>query len=441
MGSHGSTWLREPPNNGQVIAWCAGTHSFPTCAPSPSLSHSGAQSFDTIRQAASTVATSIAYSNDQRWSEVVPPDGGLTFAVVWDPEQKDILTFSTAELSESHADRNTLSLDSPSDAYDNRSQVLTIGTSTVDCAAATPATMQFFRQNHDFLFADPKFFPDADRPTRGRTQTSSTLDGLDVYLRGSMLAKAHNANRYYSCFQDLDGDFAFDPQTSFAYAWMQYMKGGTRDDVSDEGFFEGGQFEGMENEPVSTLRFWSYCDSNAWTALAFSVFWYHDLDWHLCRRQNEMDDQASADWSALEAPNTPGYSQLLFAAAASKPSHRRLRKLRPVPGPASPSDVLDRSEYSHNVPVPPSTPSPTSTSASPFAFAPSPSRPCSPRSHTAPSSPASTRPPLRTLSRIQSLPKIARGLTGKWKKTDAGDGPGWVWIDVKERAASASATS
>jgi hypothetical protein len=78
-----------------------------------------------------------------------------------------------------------------------------------------------------------------------------------------MLAKAHNANRYYSCFQDLDGDFAFDPQTSFAYAWMQYMKGGTRDDVSDEGFFEGGQFEGMANEPVSKLRFWADCDSNA----------------------------------------------------------------------------------------------------------------------------------------------------------------------------------
>ncbi|KAJ7349671.1 hypothetical protein DFH08DRAFT_958644 [Mycena albidolilacea] len=393
---------------------------------SSAASTSSLESFDTIRQAASTAATSIACSNDQRWSEVVPPDGGLTFAVVWDPEQKDILTFSTAELSESHADRNTLSLDSPADAYDNRSQVLTIGTSTADCAAATPATMQFFRQNHDFLFADPKFFPDADRPTRGRTQTSSTLDGLDVYLRGSMLAKAHNANRYYSCFQDLDGDFAFDPQTSFAYAWMQYMKGGTRDDVSDEGFFEGGQFEGMANEPRS--RF-SGTTTSTGTFVAV---------------KNEMDDQASADWSALEAPNTPGYSQLLFAAAASKPasaSHRRLRKLRPVPGPASPSDVLDRSEYSHNVPVPPCTPSPTSTSASPSAFASSPSRPGTPRSHTAPSSPASTRPPLRTLSRIQSLPKIARGLTGKWKKTDTGDAPGWVWIDVKERAASASAAS
>jgi hypothetical protein len=100
MGSHGSTWLREPPNNEEVIAWyiwtwdikftsadwtksavlrkfprnggvtpcsmghaihrthlimaaasfylsfftrCAGTHSLPTCAPLPSLSHSGAQ--------------------------------------------------------------------------------------------------------------------------------------------------------------------------------------------------------------------------------------------------------------------------------------------------------------------------------------------------------------------------------------------------------------
>jgi hypothetical protein len=174
---------------------------------------------------------------------VVPPDSGLTFAVVWDPEEKDILTFSAAELSESTSPDSP---DSPVDAYDNRSQVLTITPSVVPAEyARTPATMQFFRENHDFLFAEPTSFP--DRPMRGRTQTSSTMGGLDVYLRGSMLAKAHNANRYYSCFQDLDGDFAFDPCTSFGHMWLNDMKEEIRDDVSDEGFFESGQFGGEGN--------------------------------------------------------------------------------------------------------------------------------------------------------------------------------------------------
>ncbi|KAF8188935.1 hypothetical protein K438DRAFT_1833542 [Mycena galopus ATCC 62051] len=360
---------------------------------SHSLLHSSAasiyscQSFDTIRQAPSTTGTSIACSDDQRWSEVVPPEAGLTFAVVWDPEEKDILSFSTAELSESNPRRNALSPDSPTDASaDNRSQVLTLAPSIVPTAGtATPATMQYFRQNHDFLFTDPKFF--SDRPARGHTQTSSTLDGIDVYLRGSMLAKAHNANRYYSCFQDLDGDFAFDPCTSFAHMWMKGMKELTGDDVSDEGFFEGG----FDNEGNLSSRFSGTTTS---TGNFISV-------------ENEMDDEASADWSALEPPNTPGYSHLLFSAPSSP--HRRLRKTRP---PASPSDVLDRPKYNHNVTIPDS--------------------PDISRSPTP--SPSSTRPRLRTLSRVRSLPKIARSITTKWKKPE--DAPGWVWIDVKERSAS-----
>ncbi|KAJ6462587.1 hypothetical protein C8R45DRAFT_527556 [Mycena sanguinolenta] len=353
---------------------------------SSAASISSFQSFDTIRQpprTPNTPGTSIASSDDHRWSEVVPPEGGLTFAVVWDPEQKDILTFSTPELSQSN---HVQSPDSPTDAFDSRSQVLTIAPSIVPTAGtATPATMQYFRQNHGFLFTDPKFFP--DRPSRGHTQTSSTLDGLDVYLRGSMLAKAHNANRYYSCFQDLDGDFAFDPCTSFGHMWMEGMKELMRDDVSDEGFFEGGL-------PMSSR----FSGTTTSTSNFVSV-------------ENEMDDEASADWSALEAPNTPGYSHLFFTAPPSP--QRRLRKSRP---PASPSDVLDRPDYSHNRPLP-------TSPATSRAQTPTPSR-----SQTLP---LPAHPRLRTLSRVRSLPKIARTLTDRLKKPEP---DGWVWINVKERS-------
>ncbi|KAJ6537385.1 hypothetical protein DFH09DRAFT_1178113 [Mycena vulgaris] len=349
---------------------------------SPLLSSAGSmssfQSSDTIRQAPSTSATSIACSDDHRWSEVVPPESGLTFAVVWDPEEEDILTFSSAGLTESFDQ----SPDSPSDAY---SQILTIGPSVASASEYT-TTPQFFRETHDFLFTESTC---PDRPIRGRTQTSSTLDGLDVYLRGSMLGQAHNTNRYYSCFQELDSDFAFDPQTSFA-KWMKAMEGSLRDDVSDEGFFEGGKYSGMNDDENEVNM------SSAFSVTTTSTSNYIAVE-------NEMDDDASTStWSALEAPNTPSYSRLLFT--APPPSNRRLRKVRPTTA-ASPSAVLDRPEYSHNLPVP-------ARIETPGSLRPSPSRPGTP------------------LSRSLSMPKFARGL-GRWKKADAA---GWVWIDVKEEA-------
>ncbi|KAJ7754313.1 hypothetical protein DFH07DRAFT_823015 [Mycena maculata] len=331
---------------------------------------SSVQSFDTVRQAPSTAATSPIYSDDQRWSQVVPPESGLTFAVVWDPEENGILSFSSAELAESPAPtRDPSSPDSPSDALDNRSQILTIGPSVAPASEST-ATLQYFRDKHDFLFAESPFFPD-----RRRTQTSSTLDGLDVYLRGSMLGRAHNANRYYSCFKDLDDEFAFDPRTSFANAWVNYMKHGIRDDVSDEGFFESGV---EENEGNLSSRFSMTTTS---TSNYITV-------------ENEVDDESSAAWSTVEAPNTPSYSRLLFTNPPA--SNHRLRKTRPIPGPASPSDVLARRDYNHNVSPPTTIPTP----------------------------PIPDGPPAR-LVRSLSLPKFAR----KWKKADA---PGWVLVDVKE---------
>ncbi|KAJ6617306.1 hypothetical protein B0H10DRAFT_2218646 [Mycena sp. CBHHK59/15] len=120
-------------------------------------------------------------------------------------------------------DRDPQSPDSPSDAYD-RSQVLTIGTSVIPPSEYT-GTLQFFRQNHDFLFTESTFFP--DRPMRGRTQTSSTMNGLDVYLLGSMLGRAHNANRYCACFQDLDTDFAFDPRTHSQLLTKAFLMAGS----------------------------------------------------------------------------------------------------------------------------------------------------------------------------------------------------------------------
>ncbi|KAJ7728655.1 hypothetical protein B0H16DRAFT_1734597 [Mycena metata] len=362
---------------------------------------SSLQSFDTLRQAPSTVATSIAASN-HRWSDVVPPDSGLTFAVVWDPEQKDLVTFSSAELSDGC---DAQSPTSPSDAYDNRSQVLTINTSNLPPSEYT-GTSQFFRQHHNYQFTESKLHPDR------RTQTSSTLDGLDVYLRGSMLGQAHNVNRYVSCFQDLDGDFAFDPRTSFAQAWLRYMKNGIQDDVNDEGFFETGPYEGIGGEDGDEGNM-----SSAFSVTTTSTSNYVNVE-------NEMPDYESADWSALEAPNTPGYTSLFFTNQPRTPTpNRRLHKNRPPPKPASPSDVLTRREYSYNVPIPPR---PTPQRAQTLPAPPPPRRSQTPT----PSSAGASRTHSLSVRTVRSLPRFARGLGKSPKKSEP---PGWVWIDVKER--------
>ncbi|KAJ7761850.1 hypothetical protein B0H14DRAFT_2476003 [Mycena olivaceomarginata] len=289
---------------------------------SPILSSAASISSAQQGRATSTAANSTE-SDSHRWSDLVPPDSGLTFAVVWDPEGKDILTFTTAEFTDSASPSSDTSSNPGSllDIYHDSLQTPTIrasGAAQSDYGFTPSAAIQFFCDNftNNFLRESP-FFP--DRPTRGWTQTSSTMDGLDVYLRGSMLGCAHNANRYYSCFQGLDGDFMFDPRTSFAKLLMGDAKGKDvlRDDVNDEGFFEGNMSSRFSGTTTSTSNFITV--------------------------DNGIEDAASTEWAALQATTTPSYYRLLFNALQT--AINRLRKThRPsaIPVSGSPSDVLHR---------------------------------------------------------------------------------------------------
>ena len=186
----------------------------------------------------SSRTTSMVSADNHRWSEIVPSKSALTFAVVWGTDD-EIVAFSGAELLDL-ADDDARSLDSPSDAYDNRSQILTIGTPTIPASENT-ATLAFFRDNHEFLFSTQT--PTFGTYQQGGTRTSSTLGGLDVYARGSLLGKAHNNYRHFSCLDKLDAGFEFDPRTSFANMWLEQYSSRQdpeKDSVSDEGFFEGG---------------------------------------------------------------------------------------------------------------------------------------------------------------------------------------------------------
>ncbi|PBK92468.1 hypothetical protein ARMGADRAFT_161402 [Armillaria gallica] len=169
-------------------------------------------------------STYLRSDTDRRWSDIVPPKNALTFAVVWDPEE-DMVAFSGAHLLDSEF--TDVEPDCPTDA------------SSFDASS----TLAWFRNNHDFLFDD-----EADRRTKGRTQTSSTIGGLDVYIRSSRIGMGcarTNSNKHFSCLGELNRDIRFDPRTEFAKRWEQISD---RDqdtvveldeiDDEDEGFYD-----------------------------------------------------------------------------------------------------------------------------------------------------------------------------------------------------------
>ncbi|KAJ4477273.1 hypothetical protein J3R30DRAFT_196912 [Lentinula aciculospora] len=177
--------------------------------------------------------------SEHRWSDVVPPKTALKFAVVWDSD--DLLVFSGGELLEDSRTEELL-LRSPLSPSDACSQVHSVGYSTVPLSDQS-STLLYFRENMGSVLAANTPPPTSDSEKRmiwGRTQTSSTLEGLDVYLRGSLLGQAHRNDRYYSCLDELDGQFEFDPRTSFAKEYSRNVeeKEIVDDAVTDEGFFE-----------------------------------------------------------------------------------------------------------------------------------------------------------------------------------------------------------
>ncbi|GLB44001.1 hypothetical protein LshimejAT787_1501850 [Lyophyllum shimeji] len=319
----------------------------------------------------------FSFKRIKRWSDVVPPNTALTFAVIWDPED-GIVAFSGADLFDG-ANNGTNLPDSTSDACDGQSQILTIGPSTIPLSENT-ATLAFFREHHDFLFTThtPLTF---DRFKVGRTQTSSTLEGFDVYLRGSMFASTCGRDRQYSFLGHLGDDFKFDPRTSFANMWMkQQTSDKDQCSVTDEGYAEemSGDGHGVAAPDEPNL-------SSAFSVTTTSTSNYISVE------LNDVDEEGSATWSTLEAPNTPSYSRLLFSDQQRR-SSGRLKKRKPasLDCPARPSEVLQRTSYNH-----------TTASA--------PHSPCA--------------------SKHKALPKFVRSLSIKRWRSESDKEP-WVCVEV-----------
>ncbi|KIK63341.1 hypothetical protein GYMLUDRAFT_465303 [Collybiopsis luxurians FD-317 M1] len=279
--------------------------------------------------------------NEYRWSDVIPPKTALKFAVIWDEE--DFVAFSGGELLDDCRTEELL-IASPTSPSDACSQVLSVGPSTIPLSDKS-STLMYFREDMGSVL-DPTPL-DAVTPRNrmllGRTQTSSTMDGLDVYLRGSLLGQAHRNNHYYSCLENLDGEFDFDPRTSFAKGYKQTGgKGEAADDtVTDEGFYEvliapRQRHVSTEHSARRDLKVQStYSESTTATSDFVSI---------------DADD-ASSTWSTVDPPEYSLYTGLCIDQCP--PMKRRLRKPRPADIPAPPSEVLQRQVFSHQVSLPP----------------------------------------------------------------------------------------
>ncbi|KIY49350.1 hypothetical protein FISHEDRAFT_58261 [Fistulina hepatica ATCC 64428] len=93
------------------------------------------------------------------------------------------------------------------------------------------STLALLQESHEHLFSRRALRSSTHLASRCssmllggnlRARMSSTFNGLDVYIRGSMMFGQQGKirrERYSSCFRGLSEDFHFDPRTSFAIWW------------------------------------------------------------------------------------------------------------------------------------------------------------------------------------------------------------------------------
>ncbi|KAG7096014.1 hypothetical protein E1B28_006696 [Marasmius oreades] len=319
-----------------------------------------------------------------RWSDIVPPNSALTFAVVWDPED-DMVAFSGAELFEdSNEPSSSSSENSPTSPTDACSQILTIPLS--ENTGIYTGTLQYFRENHDWLFNEDDHDGGGrfrlrsslglrERLKLGQTQASSTMGELDVYLRGSLMGMAHreNTKKFHSCFGVLDGKFEFDPKMEFEEMWAKIMSRRSRvatstenkDEIEDEGFFEV-EFEAKKLTPAEMEAPLKRPRSPGLSTDNREAFDDEDdlLSWQTIECPEEIHRLSIACLNMVH-PNEP------------RRQHPKLKKRRrPSDIPCPPAEVLQREIFSHQVSLEPEPPRLTHAGvlASPLSS----KEPCSP---------------------------------------------------------------
>ncbi|KAH7925057.1 hypothetical protein BV22DRAFT_464685 [Leucogyrophana mollusca] len=174
--------------------------------------------------------TSSRGSQDRHWSDVVPPKSALTFAAMWDPDD-GMVTFSGARLLDSRGEHQRREA-SPDPFDEDYSQVVPVN-EDAETFGENSATMATFQDAFKaFLHRVPRNSKQFSQHKHSNTLASSTLGGLDVYLRDPAVPMKRKTPHHYSCFDRLDVEPSFKAGSTFGRVPNESRR------VVDEGYCE-----------------------------------------------------------------------------------------------------------------------------------------------------------------------------------------------------------
>ncbi|KZT18571.1 hypothetical protein NEOLEDRAFT_1152553 [Neolentinus lepideus HHB14362 ss-1] len=309
------------------------------------------------------------FDRQSRWSDIIPPQTGLTFAAIWDPND-GMVTFSGPELQRfPEVDSDTKSsIDQPTTVtLDGQSQILTIDrlamTNTVQNSAVWAIESE---GKGPFTFAcdalmdmdghmDAFYGPGMKTPATMSTPIHLTLPmatSSATSVRKSLFRKIPKEAREifdWNAMAKLDRKLLLQPHEAFVDLCRS---GETSSPTSpaDEGFFEGGNNRVSSPLPDEAVTVEINQMSSKFSTTTTSTSNYVEVtepsDWL------EHDAASQESWSTLFAPDTMGY----IPSQVNQHRPRRLKKKRRtgIPNaPASPVEVLSRDNYAYHVAPPP----------------------------------------------------------------------------------------
>lgn len=260
------------------------------------------------------------YNSNTAQKQSCPLDVGSSnapkFVTVWDPEY-GMVTYRGAKLFDPRSSADAIT--------PQKTQMQPIDSLADNCRTSEFAVYQdVFKDTFQTTLKPSQRF----HHKHSHTIASSTLGGLDLYTRDSVLVADHKSVgqiRHFSCLDQLDDDLAFDARLAFS---LEDSLVAERDTTRDEGFFEVEQGKGTMFHLQSRFSTTTTSTSNYIEVAGFI-------------REVEAANMESATWSTLEVPST-----------LNNAPRRRLRKHRPsqsgspIAAPTSPSpSPSERAKY------------------------------------------------------------------------------------------------
>ncbi|TFK45283.1 hypothetical protein OE88DRAFT_1229839 [Heliocybe sulcata] len=316
---------------------------------------------------------STAGDRNTRWSDVVPPKTGLTFAAIWDPDD-GMVTFSGPELRRFPENVDTKSsLDLPSTVtVDGKSQILTIDGLAMSNNAQNSAMWALETEGKaPFTFAcdalmdmdghmDAFYGPGVKSPATASNFLRLALPSSAISVKRSLFRKAQKETREELDWEAMNKTDRRVRRSRNAVYAEEWRKGETSESGSptDEGFFEGGPNRVSSPLPDEAVKVEMNGMSSKFSMTTTSTSNYVEVTEPRDSAYDDVDeiDDASShsSWSSLAAPDTLEYmtSQLHVARLCGRRTLKK-RRTRDPNAPASPVEVLSREKYAYHVAPPP----------------------------------------------------------------------------------------